>query len=323
MNEKRKQSIPSPFQFDDFFKSQKEIDDDAKEKVEEIAISLIDNFKEHPFKVIENEELKALQESIKTNGVLSPVIVRENGNGRYEMISGHRRKLASELLGREKIPCIIKNLTDDEATIIMVDSNLQREKLLPSEKAFAYKMKYEAIKHQGKTFGPLVQRISSSGPLDRKSSAEILGEESGESEKTVRRYIRLTYLIPELLKMVDDNEIGNDLGIAIRPAVEISYLTSEEQKNVHKYISYYLSTPSQTQAIKMKELSKEGKLTESMIKEILESRKPNQIEHFTIKQEKLLEVIPKNVKKNQIEDYVLKACKYYAHHLKNKDMEGR
>ena len=203
MNEKKKQEIPMDFKLDDFFTSQEQRDDDKKEKVETIDISLIDDFKEHPFKVIENDELKSLEESIQNSGVLSPVIVRPKDDGRYEMISGHRRKFACNKLGIETIPCLVKNLTDDEATIFMVDSNLQREKLLPSEKAFAYKMKYEALKHQGTS----LPQDTTLRPVGTKlRSASILAEEVNESARQIQRYIRLTNLIPELLEMVDNAE---------------------------------------------------------------------------------------------------------------------
>ena len=207
MNEKKKQEIPMPFKFDDFFTTQEQRDDAVKEKIEEIDISLIDNFKDHPFKVLDNDDMKSLKESIKTSGVLSPVIIREKEDGRYEMLSGHRRMFACKSLGIDKIKCIIKNLSDDEATIFMVDSNLQREKLLPSEKAFAYKMKYDALKHQGRTSQQLDTTLRQ--VVTKFRSDDLIGEEHGESGRQVQRYIRLTYLIPELLDMVDNSEIKN------------------------------------------------------------------------------------------------------------------
>lgn len=255
MNEKKKHEIPIPFKLDDFFTTQEVRDEESKEKIEEIDLSLIDDFKEHPFKVIENEELINLENSIKQNGVLSPVIVRKKDNGRYEMISGHRRKFACNRIGYDKIPCIIKDLSDDEATIYMVDSNLQREELLPSEKAFAYKMKLEALSHQGiKTFVPLDQNENTSGPQVQKTTTDILGEEKGDSGRQVRRYIRLTYLKPKLLDLVDSKVI------AFRPAVELSYLNSDEQDALLDFIEYNQSTPSLSQAIQLKKLSLEGKL---------------------------------------------------------------
>lgn len=323
MNEAKKQEIPMPFNLDDFFTTQEQRDDDAKEKIEEIDISLIDDFKDHPFKVVDNAELNALSESIKISGVLSPAIIREKEDGRYEMISGHRRKFACEKLGIDKIPCIIKNLTDDEATIFMVDSNLQREKLLPSEKAFAYKMKYDAIKHQGKTSRPLAQKYNTSGPVDQKWSAKTIGDEHGESEKTVRRFMRLTYLIPELLQMVDNSELKETPAIALRPAVEISYLSKNEQKMLYNFIELNLVTPSHSQAIELKKQSECGKLTEEALYELLDKEKPNQVLKFKINEDKLYNVLPKNIDREKVEDFVIKACDYYTKHLRQKEREER
>lgn len=320
MNEKKKQEIPMDFKLDDFFTSQEQRDDDKKEKVETIDISLIDDFKEHPFKVIENDELKSLEESIQTSGVLSPVIVRPKDDGRYEMISGHRRKFACNKLGIETIPCLVKKLTDDEATIFMVDSNLQREKLLPSEKAFAYKMKYEALKHQGTSL-PQDTTLRPVGTKLRSDS--ILAEEVNESARQIQRYIRLTNLIPELLEMVDNAECGLSPSIAFRPAVELSYLMEDEQRDLVDFIDDEEATPSLAQAIKMKKLSQDGNLDIDTIHEIMEEQKANQITKFKIPEEKLMKVIPKNVDRSNVEDFVIKACEYYSKHLRQKDMGGR
>ena len=320
MNEKKKQEIPMDFKLDDFFTSQEQRDDDKKEKVETIDISLIDDFKEHPFKVIENDELKSLEESIQTSGVLSPVIVRPKDDGRYEMISGHRRKFACNKLGIETIPCLVKNLTDDEATIFMVDSNLQREKLLPSEKAFAYKMKYEALKHQGTSL-PQDTTLRPVGTKLRSDS--ILAEEVNESARQIQRYIRLTNLIPELLEMVDNAECGLSPSIAFRPAVELSYLMEDEQRDLVDFIDDEEATPSLAQAIKMKKLSQDGNLDIDTIHEIMEEQKANQITKFKIPEEKLMKVIPKNVDRSNVEDFVIKACEYYSKHLRQRDMGGR
>ena len=320
MNEKKKQEIPMDFKLDDFFTSQEQRDDDKKEKVETIDISLIDDFKEHPFKVIENDELKSLEESIQTSGVLSPVIVRPKDDGRYEMISGHRRKFACNKLGIEIIPCLVKNLTDDEATIFMVDSNLQREKLLPSEKAFAYKMKYEALKHQGTSL-PQDTTLRPVGTKLRSDS--ILAEEVNESARQIQRYIRLTNLIPELLEMVDNAECGLSPSIAFRPAVELSYLMEDEQRDLVDFIDDEEATPSLAQAIKMKKLSQDGNLDIDTIHEIMEEQKANQITKFKIPEEKLMKVIPKNVDRSNVEDFVIKACEYYSKHLRQRDMGGR
>ena len=320
MNEKKKQEIPMDFKLDDFFTSQEQRDDDKKEKVETIDISLIDDFKEHPFKVIENDELKSLEESIQNSGVLSPVIVRPKDDGRYEMISGHRRKFACNKLGIETIPCLVKNLTDDEATIFMVDSNLQREKLLPSEKAFAYKMKYEALKHQGTSL-PQDTTLRPVGTKLRSDS--ILAEEVNESARQIQRYIRLTNLVPELLEMVDNAECGLSPSIAFRPAVELSYLMEDEQRDLVDFIDDEESTPSLAQAIKMKKLSQDGNLDIDTIHEIMEEQKANQITKFKIPEEKLMKVIPKNVDRSNVEDFVIKACEYYSKHLRQRDMGSR
>ena len=320
MNEKKKQEIPMPFKFDDFFTTQEQRDDAAKEKIEEIDISLIDNFKDHPFKVLDNDDMKSLKESIKTSGILSPVIIREKEDGRYEMLSGHRRMFACKSLGIDKIKCIIKNLSDDKATIFMVDSNLQREKLLPSEKAFAYKMKYEALKHQGTSL-PQDTTLRPVGTKLRSDS--ILAEEVNESARQIQRYIRLTNLVPELLEMVDNAECGLSPSIAFRPAVELSYLMEDEQRDLVDFIDDEEATPSLAQAIKMKKLSQDGNLDIDTIHEIMEEQKANQITKFKIPEEKLMKVIPKNVDRSNVEDFVIKACEYYSKHLRQRDMGGR
>lgn len=322
MNESgTKQEIPMSFNLDDFYTTQEQRDDKKKEKIEEINISLIDNFKDHPFKVLDNEELQSLENSIKDNGLMEAVILRQKPNGRYEMISGHRRLLACKKLGLETIPSRIRNLTDDEATIYMVDSNLHREKLLPSEKAFAYKMKYEAMKHQGiKTFQPQNQK-NTSGPVVQKSSDEIIGDEHGESGRQVRRYIRLTNLIPELLQMVDNGELKEAPAIALRPGVELSFLAKEEQKMLVEYIECNLTTPSLEQAIKLKELSRAGVLKKENIESLLDVPKANQIQKFKINEEKLFNVVPKNIERDKLEDFVIKACEFYSKHLRNRDRE--
>ena len=318
MNEKKKQEIPIPFKLDDFFTTQETRDDEQKEKVESIDISLIDDFKEHPFKVIENDELKALEESINTSGVLSPVIVRKKDDGRYEMISGHRRKFACNKLGIDKIPCLVKDLTDDEATIFMVDSNLQREKLLPSEKAFAYKMKYDALKHQGTS----LPQDTTLRPVGTKlRSDDILADEVGESARQIQRYIRLTNLVPELLEMVDNAESGLSPAIAFRPAVELSYLKEDEQRDLVDFIDDEEATPSLAQAIQMKKLSQNNELDLDTIHDIMSQQKPNQVIKFKISEEKLNNVLPKNIERDKVEDFVIKAVDYYSRHLKQRDME--
>ena len=236
------------------------------------------------------------------------------------MISGHRRKFACNKLGIETIPCLVKNLTDDEATIFMVDSNLQREKLLPSEKAFAYKMKYEALKHQGTSL-PQDTTLRPVGTKLRSDS--ILAEEVNESARQIQRYIRLTNLVPELLEMVDNAECGLSPSIAFRPAVELSYLMEDEQRDLVDFIDDEEATPSLAQAIKMKKLSQDGNLDIETIHEIMEEQKANQITKFKIPEEKLMKVIPKNVDRSNVEDFVIKACEYYSKHLRQRDMGGR
>jgi len=319
MNEKnKKQEIPMSFNLDDFYTTQEQRDYDSKEKIEEIDISLIDNFKDHPFKVLDNEELKALEDSISKNGLVEAVIIRKKDNDRYEMISGHRRLLACKKLGLKTIPSRIKDLTDDEAIIYMVDSNLHREKLLPSEKAFAYKMKLEALKHQG----TYLQIDDTSRQLgDKLKSVDILSSRSDDSARQIHRYVRLTNLIPELLEMVDNSEIKESPSIALTPAVELSYLNKEEQKMLVEYIQYNLTTPSLEQAIKLKELSRSGMLKEENLESLLDEPKANQIQRFRINEEKLFNVIPKNIERNKVEDFVIKACDFYTRHLKQKDRE--
>lgn len=297
---------------DDLFIPKEVREEERLEKVRNIKISNISDFPNHPFKVVDNDDMEQLTESVKDSGILVPVIVRDKGNGQYEMISGHRRKRASELAGLETIPCIIKNLTDDEATIIMVDSNLQREKILPSERAFAYKYKLEALSHQGK------RNDLTSAPLEHKlKSRDVVAKESNESREQIRRYIRLTYLIKELLDLVDEEKI------AFRPAVEISYLREEEQRNLLDYIEYYDSTPSLEQAIKLKKLSQENVLTEDKLSDILSEEKPNQIPKIKFNEDRIRQVLPRNITDDKIEDFVVKSIEFYTKHLKNRSLDAR
>ena len=292
---------------DDLFTTEEERVKNNSELITEIDISNIDNFPDYPFKVIENEELLQMSESIKEKGVIVQALVRPKEDGRYEMISGHRRKRASELAGLEKIPCIVRELSDDEAIIAMVDSNMQREEILPSERAFAYKMKLDALNHQGKKI--------TSGQLDQKYSRELLANESNESERQIHRYIRLTHLIPELLEKLDNKEI------AFNPGVEISYLKEEEQYALLDCIDYNDCTPSHAQAIIMKKLSQEGKLDEDKIDDILSQEKPNQIPKIKFNESRIRSVLPKNVDNDQIENFVVKAIEFYSNHLRNRDRE--
>ncbi len=272
-----------------------------------IKIKDIIPFKNHPFKIEEDDSLKELMESIEKAGLINPVIVREKNN-KYEMISGHRRLKAYELLGKDEIEANIKELSDDEATIIMVDSNLHREKILPSEKAFAYKMKLDAIKHQGK-------KIETSETEVRKiESADKISEESAQN---VRRYVRLTYLIPELLKLVDDTaKYGKNqiLTMGIKPAVELSYLTKEEQKLLYAEIVYEELTPSHAQAIKIRELSKNKQLNDETLEKILDEKKGNQNDRISFNKDKIVKALPYEMTKRDkryIEEYIIKAIENY------------
>lgn len=295
----RKNVIDSMFKLDDFFTSQEERDEQNKEKIEKLELSLLDTFKNHPFKVINNEDLSKLKESINVNGVLEPIIVRKKDD-RYEIISGHRRKYASELLGLKTIPCIIRDMTDDEATIYMVDSNMHRETILPSEKAKAYKMKLDALSHQGKSLGQLVPK---------QDSRDKVGEEAGESGRQVNRFIRLNELIPELLDKVDNKEI------AFNSAVEISYLTKSEQEMLLEAMDYSDATPSHAQTIILKKLSQDGKLTNEKIMDMMSEEKPNQKSKIKISEDKLRSAIPKSVRVDNYEDFIFKAIDYYSKHL--------
>lgn len=304
--------LPKIILDDDLFSTQEQRDDMKKEKVNEIELDKIDDFPYHPFKVIDNEEMKQMVDSISENGVLVPTLVRPKENGRYEMISGHRRKFASELAGLETIPCIVRDLTDDEATIIMVDSNMQREKILPSEKAFAYKLKMEALSHQGKniTSGQVVRKLE---------TTDIIGKENDESGRQVRRYIRLTNLVPQILQMVDNDALKLSPSMALNPAVEISYLKEEEQKELLDIMECFVCTPSLSQAQDFKRLSKDNKLTREYMETILEQEKPNQKSMLKLDMNRINNVLPTNlVTKEEKEDYVVKAVGFYGRWLKKK-----
>lgn len=307
--------MPLP-KLDDLFTTEEERTNANLEKVIDIKITDIDDFPEHPFKVIENDEMYNMRDSIKENGVLVPALVRPKSDGKYEMVSGHRRKFASQLANKETIPCIVRNLSDDEAVIIMVDSNLQREEILPSERAFAYKMKLEALSHQGKRTDLTCDQVGDK--LDRKKSVQILAEEVGDSKSQVQRFIRLTELIPELLELVDEKQI------ALSPAVELSFLNDEEQYAVLDCIECNVATPSHAQAIKLKKLSQEGTLTTDDIEDILSEEKPNQIPKMKFNENRIRSVLPKNIEDKKIEDFVVSAIEFYGKHLqKQKSMEAR
>ncbi len=257
-----------------------------------IPLDKISDFPNHPYKVENNDEMQLMIESIKDGGVRYPVIVRTKEDGGYEMICGHRRKFASQFLGLKEIPAIVRELTKDEATILMVDSNIQREKILPSEKAFAYKMKLDALSHQGK-------KATSRQVVEKSVSADIIGQEIGESGRQVQRYIRLTELIKDMLELVD---IGK---VAFSPAVELSYLKEDEQYILLDCINKYDSTPSQAQAIHMKKLSQEGKLTAEKIEEMMEEEKPNQKPKYKISYTRFEKYLPRNViTEKEVEDFL-------------------
>ena len=282
------------------------MDVNSQETVCTVPISLIDDFAEHPFQVRDDEDMERLVQSIDNNGVLNPVILRKNGE-RYELIAGHRRKHACLRLGISGIPAIVRELSRDEAVVEMVDSNLQREHILPSEKAFAYKMKMDAMKRKA---GRPKENVSPLGTNLR--TDEIIAEEAGESRNQVQRYIRLTELIPELLTMVDEEKI------AFRPAVELSYLTEDEQRDLLETIESEEATPSLAQAIRMKNLSKVGKLDMDTIFAIMTEQKPNQKEKIKIPMERLEQFFPRGMPQKQIEDTIVKALTLYQKHLKKK-----
>ena len=299
MTDKDKRMELPKISLDDLFTTQTERD--AEEYVIPIPLSEIDDFPNHPYKVVDNEKMQELSESIKEYGVSQPVIVRKKENGRYEMISGHRRKRASELAGKEDILAIIKELTDEEATILMVDSNEnQREEVLPSEKAFAYKMKLEAIKRQAGR--PKNNSVPVAQDLKGKSSREIVAENTGESQDQIRRYIRLTKLIPEILDLVDEKKI------AFRPAVEISYLSEDNQYVLLDVMQFSDITPSLAQAIHMKKLEQEGKLDADKIEELMSQEKPNQIEKLKFNADRFEAEFPRNIKTNQEKEDFIFMC---------------
>lgn len=285
--------------YDDLFQTDESRAEAALSKIRDIPISEIDEFPDHPFKVLMDEDMEQLVDSIKRNGVMTPATVRLKEDGRYELISGHRRKKACELAGLDTLKCEVKEFSRDEAIIVMVESNLQRTTILPSEKAFAYKMRLEAMNRQGKrtdlTCSPMGNK------LQGKKSSDELAEKVGESKNQIFRYIRLTELVPEILQMVDERQI------AFRPAVEISYLSEEQQYTLLEAMEYNDATPSLAQAIKMKKYMQEGKLTDGVISSIMEEEKPNQREKPAFRDERITKLIPKSVPKGKESDFVVKA----------------
>ena len=294
--------------YDDLFQTDESREEAKLSKIRDIPISEIDEFPDHPFKVLIDEDMEQLVESIKRNGVMTPATVRLKEDGRYELISGHRRRKACELAGLETLKCEVKDLSRDEAIIIMVESNLQRSTILPSEKAFAYKMRLEAMKRQAGR--PTKDNYSPMGNnLEFATSSDELAEKVGESKNQIFRFIRLTELVPEILQMVDDRQI------AFRPAVEISYLSEEQQYTLLEAMEYSDATPSLAQAIKMKKFMQDGKLTNEVIQSIMEEEKPNQKEKPAFRDERITKLIPKSVPRGQESDFVVKALEFYNRHL--------
>ena len=298
---------------DDLFSTQEERDDARLEKIRDIPLDLIDDFPDHPFHVRDDEDMVQLVESIKSNGVLTPAVLRQKEDGRYELVSGHRRKRACELAGLTTLRSEIKDLTRDEAIVYMVESNFQRTTILPSEKAFAYKMRLEAIKRQG-------QRTDlTCAPVEHKlKTRDIIAEQSGESREQIRRYIRLTNLIPELLELVDEGRIK------MRPAVELSYLDEDSQRDVALQIDINDCTPSHDQTIRMRKMFESGKLTTEAVEAIMSEEKPNQRERIVLHGDRVRSLIPKSVKLKDTEDYVCKALEHYRRYLRSRaERDGR
>ena len=298
---------------DDLFSTQEQRDEEKLSKIRDIPLELIDDFPDHPFKVRDDEDMQQLVESIKERGVITPATVRQKEDGRYELISGHRRKRACELAGFDTLRCEVVDLNRDEATILMVESNFQRSQILPSEKAYAYKMRLDAMNRQG-------QRTDlTSTPLVSKSRTnEELGNQVGESREQIRRYVRLTNLVPELLEFVDEGRIK------MRPAVELSYLDEDCQRDVVDEIDLNDCTPSHDQTIRMRKFFDEGKLTTEAIQAIMSEEKPNQKEKIVLRGDRVRQLIPKNIPISQTEDFVCKALEHYNKYLRQRaDRDSR
>lgn len=297
---------------DSLFTTQAERDIAVQPRVEDIPIDRIDDFPNHPFKVRMDESMQEMVDSVKQHGVLVPAIIRPKEDGRYEMVAGHRRKTASELAARATLPCVVRNLTEEEATLIMVDSNLQREQILPSEKAFAYKMKLDAMKRQAGR--PSKENGATVLPnFSGKKSRELLAEQSGESHEQIRKFIRLTNLTPELLDLVDNSVLKekDKMQIALRPAVELSYLTEQEQQDLYETMTSEDCTPSHVQAIKMRKFSEAGRLNMDVIFSIMQEEKPNQKEQFKIPKERISKYFAPGTPAQKIEDTIVKALEFY------------
>lgn len=301
------------------FTTQAERDEAPRETIREIPLEEISDFPNHPFKVRMDESMMEMVDSVKQYGVLVPALVRPKQSGGYEMVAGHRRRRASELAGKPTISCVVREMTDEEATIIMVDSNLQREQILPSEKAFAYKMKLDAMKRQGKRTDLTSDPVG--WKLGGKESASIVGKDGGDSQTQVRRYIRLTCLIPEILDLVDNSVLKEKdlLQIALRPAVELSYLTEKEQQDLVEIMDGEDCTPSHAQAIKMRQFSQEGRLDANVLLSIMQEEKPNQVEQFKMPKERISKFFAPGTSAQKMEDTIVKALELYR--KRQRDME--
>ena len=291
---------------DDLFTTQVQRDEEQLSKIRDIPLELIDDFPDHPFKVRDDEDMMQLVESVKERGVITPATVRQKEDGRYELVSGHRRKRACELAGFETLRSEIVDLNRDEATILMVESNFQRSEILPSEKAFAYKMRLEAMKRQG------FRSDLTSDPVGQKFSVEKIADNSNDSKTQIQRYIRLTNLVPELLEFVDEGRIK------MRPAVELSYLDEDCQRDVVDEIDLNDATPSHDQTIRMRKLFNEGNLTTEAIHAVMSEEKPNQKEKIVLRGDRVRQLIPKNIPVSQTEDFVCKALEHYNKFLRNR-----
>lgn len=307
---------------DSMFTTQEERDNAQRSYVTDLPAAEISDFPNHPFKVRMDESMMELVESVKERGVLSPVLVRPMPDGGYQMVAGHRRKMAAELAELPTVPCIVRELTDDEATIIMVDSNLQREQVLPSEKAFAYKMKLDAMKRQAGR--PSKENGATVLPhFSGKKSREILAEQSGESHEQIRKYIRLTNLIPEILDMVDNSVLKekDKLQMALRPAVELSFLTESEQRDLLETMSIEDCTPSHDQAIRIRDFSEKSRLNPDVILAIMQEEKPNQVEQFKIPKNRIAKFFPAGTPAQKIEDTIVKALEMYRKRQRDREVE--
>lgn len=298
--------------YDELFMTDAERQENKLPRIHDIPLNLIDDFPDHPFQVRMDEDMQQLVESITERGILTPITLREKENGRYEIVSGHRRKKACEIAGLSTVRAEIRNMSRDEAIIYMVESNFQRSQILPSEKAFSYKMRLEAMKRQAGRPGK-----ENSGPVVQNFTRDEIGSAIGESGRQVSRYIRLTELIPEILKMVDEGRI------AFRPAVEISYLTEKEQKWLHEAMEYTDATPSLAQAIKLKAFSQDGTLGPHVIEALLSEEKPNQREKLSFRADRLKPYLPKNISAQQTEDYILKALEHYKRFMERRKEQAR